>query len=379
MENNKVLYFGYYSRNDLKLKHAGNILEKKLIELIGKQATLKYYSYVIGPRMKNNSSENSEDYKEILRPKYFGHTIWFLKTLRETLRETKTDTKVTILTYNSALYFSLAILFTKLFRRNADSVLLMFDLPRYLVYKFTVKTIIPYLISILEGLLINIYNKSIVLTENVITASSVKPYLNLKPAYYLESLENVKKKAVFDVKNIKLGYFGSLENYNSIPQMLRSIEFLNNNYSLYVYGRGELDSTVERATKMNSKIHFGGFIQDNENKDSLIKSMDLLLFFSDEQILHKNQFPSKIYEYLSSGVPILTNRFGSLSEELLNFVNVIDDNDPKNIASSILKLTSSEKKYRSLEQKAEKGRIFLKENNTFDSNSSKIMNFIFGQ
>lgn len=112
----------------------------------------------------------------------------------------------------------------------------------------------------------------------------------------------------------KILYTGSLEKYNGIKLMIDCMKYIkDNDIIMEIYGDGSLRSYVEDNSKRDSRIKYKGKVSRKEIQDA-IKSSDILLNLRDtSSIVSKYAFPSKLIEYLASGIPVLST-------------DVIDDN-----------------------------------------------------
>ena len=84
-------------------------------------------------------------------------------------------------------------------------------------------------------------------------------------------------------------------------------------------------------------------------------------------------FPSKILEYLSTGVPVLTTKLLCFSAEYDNYLNYLNDLSPESIAKGI---TNAFKNYDELSRKAILAKEFVKNNKNSKKQAILISNFL---
>lgn len=154
----------------------------------------------------------------------------------------------------------------------------------------------------------------------------------------------VKKK----IKNIT--YVGSFYHGRGIDLILKIAQKLKK-YNFHLYGKRNDDEIHNLHISSNIKIY--DFI-DYYKIPSILKSADLLLMpysRTNVSINSKNnntvQFmsPLKMFEYLASGVPILSSNISVLNEILVNKHNsvIVKNNNPKNWINEIKKIDNSYK------------------------------------
>lgn len=162
------------------------------------------------------------------------------------------------------------------------------------------------------------------------------PYLVTKVGTSKESISNYQYQR--STQRFKLLYAGSLEKYNCIDVIIESMNVLSKyDVELVIYGDGSLRKYCELASEKSERIKYLHVV-DKATIDAAIRDADLLLNIRDvNSIVCKYAFPSKLIEYMSSGVPVLSTRV--ISD--LNFddaVYVVDDFSPTGIASLIKKI-----------------------------------------
>lgn len=147
----------------------------------------------------------------------------------------------------------------------------------------------------------------------------------------LNNVYNRKRK-----ENFNIVYAGSLIEYNSINILIDSVKCLNE-YKVYldIYGDGPLKKTVIDASEKYSNIDYHGLV-DNKEISKAIESADLLINLRDTQnYISKFAFPSKLIQYMASGVPVLSTKvLDDIEFEQAAFV--INNLDPKKIREIIV-------------------------------------------
>lgn len=140
--------------------------------------------------------------------------------------------------------------------------------------------------------------------------------------------ENVISPQVYkrnEDKCFNIVYAGSLESYNGVQEMIDAMSYLSSmNVSLNIFGNGTLKNEVIKKSASDPRIHYRGLVPRGE-LDDVIQRADLLLNLRNtEHYVNKFAFPSKLIQYLSSGIPVLSTRV--LKDKTFNNVAfVLDD------------------------------------------------------
>ena len=171
-------------------------------------------------------------------------------------------------------------------------------------------------------------------------------------------------------------FAGSLAEHNGTKQMVETFEyFKGTKVYLWVFGNAELTQYVINASLLNPNIIYKGYI-DNKKLLETLPYADLLLNprppYNDGTDC---TFPSKITEYLISGVPVLSSRLGCFGDEYNDLMYFIEDYSCENMAKEIqhiLDLPIVEKK-----SHQEYTMKYMRENKTWSHLIDKIMTFLY--
>jgi glycosyltransferase involved in cell wall biosynthesis len=172
-------------------------------------------------------------------------------------------------------------------------------------------------------------------------------------------------------------YTGGLAAEYGVAALLEAFEILRtkrNDVELWLCGRGELAGEITALAAAHGDIRYFGYIPQAEI-DVLMQSAFCLVNCrnpSDEFVRYS--FPSKLLEYLVTGVPVLTTKLPGVPEEYGEFFNYIEGGSAEMIAAAIEDLLSQpEEKYRG---KAEAGREFVLRTKNSQAQVSKFVNLI---
>ena len=135
-------------------------------------------------------------------------------------------------------------------------------------------------------------------------------------------------------KNIKLLYAGRLSKEMGIDCLIEAfLSVENNDATLYLCGNGDL---VDKIKDMDDdKIKYLGALP-RETVISIEKKCDLLLNprLINEEFSRKS-FPSKTFEYLVSGVPVLSSHLRCFSSEYDDYMVYFEDNTKEEYSEKI--------------------------------------------
>ena len=85
-------------------------------------------------------------------------------------------------------------------------------------------------------------------------------------------------------------------------------------------------------------------------------------------------FPSKIFEYMISGTPVLTTKLNGFTEEYYDKMFFVDENSPSVLAEKISELAKMDGK--ELQIKAAEARKFVMEKKNWQCQTEKIYRFL---
>ena len=113
----------------------------------------------------------------------------------------------------------------------------------------------------------------------------------------------------------RIMYAGSLERYNGIHQLLGAFRLLKHDgVELIIYGQGYLVRDVIAYAQLDPRVVYKGVVEKQELEEE-IKRADLLINLRDPaHHVSRFAFPSKVIQYMASGIPVLSSRFVNCRE-----------------------------------------------------------------
>lgn len=174
---------------------------------------------------------------------------------------------------------------------------------------------------------------------------------------------------------IRLMYSGALDEFRGIPQLLEAFSKLEDNYELWLTGAGRLDEHIHSLSKKNKRIRHFGYLDTREEVLELQRRADILVHIRDiNSPAAPYCFPSKLFEYLVSGKPVISVRIPGIHSEYFNYMIPIEQLTCEEIVRSIKtvgEMTSSEK-----QAICSAARNFVLEKKNSIVQSKKILDFI---
>jgi glycosyltransferase involved in cell wall biosynthesis len=159
------------------------------------------------------------------------------------------------------------------------------------------------------------------------------PHIRVEGGITEAMLDVRPKRDVTPGEPITFAFVASLEEHNGVRQVLQAFQGTTNPaLRLVVAGNGALTSFAEAAADADPRITYAGFLGFDqvlrlyETVDALV-SMRLMTDMDTRYF-----FPSKMMEFLASGVPVITTPHAGIREEFGDAAYVLEDDSPAALA-----------------------------------------------
>jgi glycosyltransferase involved in cell wall biosynthesis len=119
-------------------------------------------------------------------------------------------------------------------------------------------------------------------------------------------------------------YSGTLSAAYGIEKLLASFAGANLEAELWICGRGPLEPIVKSYSAGDPRIRFLGFLSQQELNAVQCKAKALLITRDPEERFARYSFPSKLIEYLATGVPVISTRLPGIPDFYFEYVTVIE-------------------------------------------------------
>lgn len=198
-----------------------------------------------------------------------------------------------------------------------------------------------------------------------------KPYYVTKPGIDLSNINTIPRK--INRKHLRLTYMGSLMNYNGIIELLEVFaRYKDDDISLRIFGKGKLENIVKNYSNDNPRVIFGGLINQSAIQEVLLTT-DLLLNLRDPQhYVGKFAYPSKLIEYMATGIPILSTDIG-FDRHMKECLYTIENLNSLEIYEKIIEIKNDTITNRL--KKANNAKKYIELNNNWENICNNIISF----
>ncbi|MEH7440209.1 glycosyltransferase [Neobacillus drentensis] len=171
-------------------------------------------------------------------------------------------------------------------------------------------------------------------------------------------------------------YSGKLDEQYGIRMLLdafMSIE--DSNIELWLTGGGNAEGYIKECVKKDFRIKFYGFLPSREDVLKFQKQSALLVNMRlPSEPASDYCFPSKMFEYMATGIPVLTFKLGGIPQDYSEFIYFIDEETQEALSQALTGILY--KPGNELIDKGISARKFILDNKTTYNQCQKIINFI---
>lgn len=248
--------------------------------------------------------------------------------------------KEVLIVYEIHLPYLLNVLYLKKKNKNIKVILICPDLSMYSDLSLKKKKIKSFLKKI-ELFFINNLLKYI--DGFVIFTKSMLDYLGkyCKPYQVIEGVYANKFELDDTIceKYKYILYSGSLHHNTGIEELIESFIKLNlKDIKLVFFGSGSLSEYIIKMSEMYDSIVYKGFVEPKALFVYEQKSLCLLNLRNPSEEYTKYSFPSKLFEFMASGTPVITTNLAGIPDEYKQYMIVIENNSFDNIKSAVEKV-----------------------------------------
>ena len=379
--------FGYY--NPASFLSQSNIvdgIEHNLGHKIDKIGVLSFCGFpkerIFFKRMFNKNDDCVEILSPVLNIKFFNKLSERFRLKREIKKYIKTinSNELDVFIYEMRTSCLSLTKYIKSKIPNAKFHLIIPDLPLFMDQKMglikrglkrmdwcqiqkNIKQIDDYIVYT-EPMVdyLNIRDKKWLVMEGLINTKDLNHYLK------------IKYEPISTQKTIIM-YSGGIKESFGIKVLLAAMEKLDQSFELWITGRGDFEKNVLDCSKTNNNIKYFGYIQSRDEVTNMqLKSSILINMRNPHEESSKYSFPSKLFEFMLTGKPVLTPKLGGIPTEYYQYLISFDNFTAECLADAIKKVSSL-----SIEEKEnikinEQNFISAQKNNIFQSR--KIIDFI---
>lgn len=222
--------------------------------------------------------------------------------------------------------------------------------------------------------------------EFVLYAKPMVSYLKLQNrkwmvfegSYGNETLLDMKEPEKNENGKIAVMYSGVLDERYGIPELLEAMQLLDDRFELWITGKGNAEERIRQAAQRDSRIHFYGFLSSRQELIELQRKATLLISPRKvQEDASRYCFPSKLFEFMVSGNPVISSYLEGIPEEYYPYLLELPSTTREDIAASIRKgaAMSARERY----EFGKKARDFVLQNKNKYVQAKKIIDFLQGE
>jgi glycosyltransferase involved in cell wall biosynthesis len=195
------------------------------------------------------------------------------------------------------------------------------------------------------------YNGYILFTKdmNPIVNPQNMPYRVVEGIFNNENLNMSVPEQRFNA----IAHAGTLSHLVGIRNILDAFKKLALNTELWLIGGGDMSAEIMCEAAVDSRIKYFGYLAKAEVFDHIKRARLLVIFRNTNDEYTRYSFPSKLFEYMASGVPVLTTKLLGIPEEYYDYIYSVDSDNPDTLANTIaMVLSKSDDELHDIAQRA---------------------------
>ena len=285
------------------------------------------------------------------------------------------DKNIKIIVYSLHYPFLKAALKIKELVPGSEVIVIVPDLPLNMDMSSTIQRVLKRLDWKKIKEFIPSINKFVLFTKNMAS------YLELPANKWIvieglidnSKIEDVTQVEKYD-KNVVL-YMGTLKKEYRIDTLVEAFKNIEQeNLELHIYGNGDYKEELEKITEIHQNIKYCGYVSSDEAFNLMKKATLLLNPRPTKDEYTKYSCPSKTFEYMASGTPLLTTKLEGIPEEYFKYTYCFEDESAEGLRKKILEVIT--KGDHNLKETGYIAREFIKNQKNNVVQTKKMMDFI---
>lgn len=285
--------------------------------------------------------------------------------------------EVTVFVYQMHTPFMAAAHAVKKIIPGARIVLIVPDLPQYMDMNMSK---LKKVLKAIDWRTIRKLMRSV--DRYVLYSKHMAEFLNLKDGTWMvmegsydPSLLIDEAEVKRDENKISVMYSGVLDLRYGLRELLDAMSLLDDRYELWLTGNGNAVPLIEERAKTDSRIRYFGYLPSRY--DLLKKQHEATMLISTRDPSEPASaycFPSKLFEYMMSGNPVLSTRIKGIPEEYFAYLVALESITPTDIARSIGSIANMDMVAR--EKLGQDGKKFVLEQKNNIAQTRKMIQFV---
>lgn len=346
----KILFLGYAVNDRLQgtlsgISVAGNKMQVNILKELGRREDVEVESITVlplasFPREKrifvNKETINVVEGVDSVVVPYIN--IPLIKQLSQTIsvyRQAKRMVTEDTVVFSFNLFPQVGIPLMRLKKKGYKNCALIADLPiddnknRNPIRKFFRHIFEKKTIKALKAC-----DKLIVLNKHALDYFKLNtPYIVVEGGVDSDLKSDIDKVVSIESRNIV--YSGALSEYSGIRTLVESMKYVSEGIVLQIYGGGYLTEEIKSIAKERSNIEYMGSVTNSEMLEIQKKAYCLVNPRPTTDLIAQVTFPSKMFEYMMSGRPVITSKLNGLNNEYLDHLFVFNEETPQAFAEKI--------------------------------------------
>jgi glycosyltransferase involved in cell wall biosynthesis len=214
----------------------------------------------------------------------------------------------------------------------------------------------------------------------ILYASKMAEYLNIPDDKWLLMEGSYDNKEATDVVSVEkkkaIMYSGKLDKQYGIPMLLDAfMGIIDPDAELWITGGGNAEDYIKKCASKDKRIRFYGFLPSREDVLNLQKQASMLVNMRlPSETASAYCFPSKIFEYMATGVPVISFKLEGIPEEYYQYLCLISSESEESVRETIrATFDMKESELRLLGEKAQQF-VFTKKNS--NEQSKRIWKYV---
>lgn len=285
----------------------------------------------------------------------------------------------TIIAYALTSTFLDALIYAKKIDSKINTCIVVPDLPKYmntsdkasLFYRILKKIDEMHITKRLKEI-----DSYVLLTEQMNQYIQAKKYVVIEGIVGDYDCANNLNANTKDNSNYQtIVYTGTLNSKYGIKNLVNAFELIeDSNIRLILCGSGDSEDYIKKMQNKDKRIIYKGNIDRQEALMIQRKATVLVNPRQNNEEFTKYSFPSKIMEYMLSGVPVVLYKLDGIPDEYDNFVNYVPDNSIESLARILTEICEKPESWR--KEMGARAREFVLQNKNCIVQTKKILALI---
>lgn len=169
-------------------------------------------------------------------------------------------------------------------------------------------------------------------------------------------------------------YAGGVNQAYGLVELIEGYLQSGIDYDLILCGRGDLEDYLAEVVQREPSIKYLGFVSPERVAELQSHAACLALTRNPAEAYTRYSFPSKLLEYMTAGIPILSTRLKGIPNEYFEYVNVIESFSVQAVADAFSKFCQESKA--DLSARAERGRLWALEVKSEQAVGKRVIEFM---